>query len=144
MLRKATRYGMKIVIGGWHARWHQSPAISRQNHRQHSPGMFGSLDRVQRTQFDGPSGGLCRLLSWNANSLSPGQRLSSTTCCATDRSGARLFRYRRLVVRTLARSVIACSQFSLELGWLRNRYLSPHSFLSPFDLSPFEFASPTE
>lgn len=69
MLRKATRYGMKIVIGGWHARWHQSPAINRQNHRQHSPGMFGSLDRVQRTQFDGPSGGLCRLLSWNATHL---------------------------------------------------------------------------
>ena len=28
MLRKATRYGMKIVIGGWHARWLQSPAIA--------------------------------------------------------------------------------------------------------------------
>ena len=45
MLRKATRYGMKIVIAGWHARWLQSPAISRQNPRQHSPDQVRSDSR---------------------------------------------------------------------------------------------------
>jgi hypothetical protein len=66
--------GMQQVLSAPRSPWQR--AYIERLIWQHPPGVSGSLHRVQRTHFEGPSFGLRGLLSYNPNALSPGEGLS--------------------------------------------------------------------